>query len=143
MASNKVMMKLRLVEHAAMKTAVQSFEDAGISRGQPRVLDYLIEHDGCIQREIAACFNFNPASVSSVLSTMERDGYIERRAPKGDRRAQQVFLTPLGREKQQTVQSIHERTDEVCFDGFSAEELELFESMLERVMQNLQHNDEQ
>ena len=35
------------------KSLVASVKDTGLTPGQPKILDYLINHDGAIQREIA------------------------------------------------------------------------------------------
>ena len=44
------------------------FGKIGITKGQPRILDYLSENDGCIQREIAKHCHIEPATVFSKVS---------------------------------------------------------------------------
>lgn len=35
------------------KALISSVKDTGLTSGQPKVLDYLLRHDGAIQKEIA------------------------------------------------------------------------------------------
>ncbi|MDD4797356.1 MAG: MarR family transcriptional regulator, partial [Eubacteriales bacterium] len=74
------------------------FNAVDISPGQPRILRYLDSHDGCIQRDLAVHCHLEPASVTSVLGTMENKGYIVRTPVENDKRAQRVWLTEKGRE---------------------------------------------
>ena len=46
---------LLLYNHAVFqKQIMQHLSGSGLTLGQPKVLDYLLEHDGCIQKELAA-----------------------------------------------------------------------------------------
>ena len=51
-------------------------KNTGLTIGQPKVLDYLKEHDGSNQKEIAqACF-LEAGSLTSILNRMEDKGLI-------------------------------------------------------------------
>ena len=54
------------------KTLFGKIKETGLSIGQPKVLDYLKEHDGTTQREIAAACQIEPASLTSILNGMEK-----------------------------------------------------------------------
>ncbi len=108
-----------------------------LTAGQPRMLNYLYEHDGCIQREIAAACHLEPASVTSVLNSMEKAGLIERKQVKGDKRALEVWLTEKGYEKKKTVDEIFVALADECFNGFSEEEKILAGNFLNRIFNNM------
>lgn len=65
------------------KSLAASVRDTGLTPGQPKILDYLINHDGAIQREIAVSCHIEPASLTTILNGMENKGYIERRTDGG------------------------------------------------------------
>lgn len=65
------------------KKALNRLREAGLTAGQPKVLDYLQEHNGVNQKAIAAGCHMEPASVSSVLAGMEHAGLIRRQAEPG------------------------------------------------------------
>ena len=92
-------MQMQFVAHLFRRVTSAAFAKAGITRAQPWILDYLSEHDGCIQRELADRSHFDPASITSALAGMEEQGYVRRESVKGDKRALRVYLTELGREK--------------------------------------------
>ena len=128
--------------HVFRRLCDAEFAKCSVTRGMPFMLAYLQDHDGCIQRDLAKRWGLDPATVTSSLSTMEEAGLVERRPVPGDRRALQVFLTPLGRERAQFVDKVHKQYDDISFRGFSAEEKASFKAMLDRIEQNLQGADE-
>ena len=134
------MMKLGRAAHMNLHSSMYMLDSNGITRGMPPILNFLAENDGCIQRKIVDFFHFNPASVSSVLGTMESRGYIERKVRDGDKRAQCVYLTDLGRQKRAQVQEIHNTLESIALDGFTQEEREQFTSYIERIITNFKDN---
>ena len=65
------------------KSLAASVRDTGLTPGQPKILDYLINHDGAIQREIAVSCHIEPASLTAILNGMENKSCIERRTDGG------------------------------------------------------------
>ena len=61
------------------KALISSVKDTGLTSGQPKVLDYLLRHDGAIQKEIAIFCHIEPASLTAILNGMENKGYIKRK----------------------------------------------------------------
>ena len=125
------------------KMANSHFEELGITSGQPKLLDFLAEHDGCIQRELANHCHIEPATVTSILSSMEKAGLIERRQNPNDKRILNVFLTNKGRETQKSVFRVFQDLDRQCLTGFSEEEEKALMSYLSRVYENLYRKDEE
>lgn len=71
MLENQQLLARKLLERVA---------EEGLSSGQPKVLEFLLEHDGCMQKEIAHACSVEAASVTSLLNKMERDGLVQRRS---------------------------------------------------------------
>ena len=78
------------------KALVSSVKDTGLTPGQPKILDYLLHHDGAIQKEIAMFCHIEPASLTTILNGMEKKGYIERKSVENNRRSLHVYLTKTG-----------------------------------------------
>jgi len=119
------------------KRSQYKFAHAGILCGQPPVLDYLFTNDGCIQNEIACALKLEPATITSVLSNMERDGLIERRPNENDKRVSQVFLTDKGRETRLIARGLVAEMAKECFENFTEEEIEGAIAVLTQVKENL------
>ena len=61
------------------KKLMEQLKDTGLTLGQPKVLDYLKDHDGASQKEIAAGCLIEAGSLTSILNRMEEKGLIERK----------------------------------------------------------------
>ena len=104
------------------KALVASVKDTGLTPGQPKILDYLINHNGAIQREIAVSRHIEPASLTAILNGMESKGYIERKMDDRNRRSYHVYLTPLGREYADRLSLEFARIEQKALEGFSGSE---------------------
>lgn len=122
------------------KRLLNALKKASLTAGQPKVLDYLKDHDGAGQKEIAAACHIEPATLTSVLNRMEEKGMIERRMRNGNRRSLYVFLTEKGKELSDVVEREFYRAEEQALAGFSPEEREECRRMLRRICENLTEN---
>jgi DNA-binding MarR family transcriptional regulator len=113
------------------------FSKVGITGGQPKILDFLSESDGSIQREIANNCNIEPATVTSLLSIMEKSELIYRNQDPKDKRVLKVFLTDKGKMAQKEVERIFNLIDMECFEGFSEEEKSETIKILDRLYKNM------
>lgn len=108
-----------------------------LSAGQPKVLEYLIAHDGVAQKDIAEACIIEPATATSLLARMEKTGLIDRRSREDDKRYILVYLTEKGRAHAEASVNVLSDVEEHVFEGFSDAEREAFISYLERVNGNL------
>ena len=69
----------------------------GVPFGQWAFLRILWECDGLTQRALSREAGVMEPTTHAALAVMEREGYVVRRHPPGNRRDMQVFLTPRGR----------------------------------------------
>lgn len=132
--------RLFLVSRAHHNQASRMFGEIGLHRGQPQVLFKLGEHEGLAQSELAEKLELTPATLTNLLTRMERGGLIERRTDVVDSRCSRIFLTGDGRIKLAQAIEQTERMDETAFAGFSAEEQERLNQYLERIHKNLMGN---
>ena len=65
------------------RAVMAELSQAGLTAGQPKVLDYLGQHNGSIQKRIAAGCQIDPATLTGLLGRMEEKGLIERRSQDG------------------------------------------------------------
>lgn len=119
------------------KKLLNGLSDTCLTLGQPKVLDYLKEHNGASQKEIAAGCHIEAASLTSVLSRMEEKGMIERKMLHGNRRSLYVFLTDMGKELQESVEREFERIEGAAFAGITEEERKEFMAVFLKIYENL------
>jgi DNA-binding MarR family transcriptional regulator len=61
------------------------------------VLRVLLTGDGLKSSDVAARGWSSPGTLTSVVNTLVREGYVERRSDAGDRRIVRLFVTDKGR----------------------------------------------
>ncbi len=113
-------------------------EEIGLYRGQQFVLCALWSEEGITHSELADRLGVHPATISNALQRMERAGFVERRPDLEDQRVSRVYLTDAGREIQGAVERIWAELEVETMKGFSEEEREALERLLERVYENLE-----
>lgn len=119
------------------KSLLEQLRDTGLTIGQPKILDYLKDHDGSNQKEIArACF-LEAGSLTIILNKMEEKGLIERRILNGNRRSFHIYLTAEGKEKQQLVEKAFSEIEKKALTDIPEEELAQFMSVYNRIYANL------
>ena len=116
------------------KSLLTSIKDSELTPGQPKILDYLQNHNGCVQKEIAKGCHIEPASITVILKGMESKGYIERKMLNGDRRSLYVFLTEKGKSAFLHHASFNKRMTEEVLKQVEEEELPVLGKMLEGLL---------
>lgn len=111
--------------------------DVEMHRGQVPILDYIITNDGCTQAEAAAFLGVTPASVALSAKRMAAAGLIERSADEEDMRRNHLSATEKGKRAFEDFMAVFHEIDERMFEGFSDEELNLFNEMLMRMIENI------
>ena len=63
---------LLMADHAMLQKLVMSrIKPLGLTTGQPKVLDFLQDHDGAMQKDIAQGCHIEPSSLSTILGGMD------------------------------------------------------------------------
>ena len=86
-------MELRELVHDFISISVihryrisKSASRVGLYFGQPSILRYITEQDGCTQKELAEALHISPASAATSLKRIEKAGLITRTADSQDSR---------------------------------------------------------
>ena len=119
------------------KKLMEQLADTGLTLGQPKVLDYLKDHDGVSQKEIAAGCLIEAGSLTSILNRMEEKDLIERKMLNGNRRTFHIFMTESGKKNQKLVEEAFKKIEKTALNGISEEEQKLFMEIFCRIYRNL------
>lgn len=119
------------------KKLMEQLKDTGLTLGQPKVLDYLKNHDGASQKEIAAGCLIEAGSLTSILNRMEEKGLIERKMLNGNRRTFHIFMTETGRKNQKLVEKNFEKIEETALKGITEAEQKVFMDIFRKIYSNL------
>ena len=116
---------------------LERLKNTGLTIGQPKVLDYLRNHDGSSQKEIAQSCFLEAGSLTSILNRMEEKGLIERRMLNGNRRTFHVFLTEAGWKSQKLVEESFLEIEKRALKGMSQEEFDVYLASSKKIFKNL------
>lgn len=113
-----------------------------LTAGQPKVLDYLGKHNGCIQKAIATGCQIEPATLTGILSRMEEKKLIKRQTKDGNKRSLYVYLTDEGKRLQEIVNDTFEKVENEILSGISESEKEQFINTFFKICNNMTNTEE-
>lgn len=126
--------KLELVRKLQHRKETEEFK---LYFGQMPVLDFVSNHPGCTQVEIAEFLQVSPASIALSTKRLQKAGYITKEVDPDNLRCKRLMLTESGERARRLS---HERLDEMdkrMFEGFSEEEMVTLTMLLDRATMNL------
>lgn len=135
---NSLHYKLRICHTNCQKSIVIDIRSkTDLRPGEPKILEFLAEHEPCEQKVIAAGCNLDSASVTGILGRMEKRGLIKRETKNGNRRSLYVSRTEHGEQMTEVVEETFTFVDKRAVEGLTKAEVKELERLLERVSQNL------
>ena len=133
---------LIMAEHSMFqKELLAKLKDSGLTIGQPKILDYLKDHDGTSQKDIARGCHIEPGTLTTLLNRMEEAGLVERHMMNGNRRSLYVFLTDKGKEQLELVTAAFTEMEAEAFRGLSETERKTFMDLFLRIYANTSRED--
>lgn len=110
--------------------------DVGLYFGQPPIIEYILYHDGCTQKNIAEHFNVTPASIALSTKRLQKAGYIEKKTDEKNLRCNSLHVTDLGRDVSRKWRKKIDVFTQSIFSGFNEDELADFCGYLQRMNEN-------
>ncbi len=104
------------------------------------VIGYLYEnrHKDVFQRDIEKQFSVRRPTMTAILQLMEKNGLILREKCETDARLKRIKLTPLALGVHEQHERDIEAFENYIREGVSAEELETFFKVLEKISNNVE-----
>ena len=121
------------------KQLFANVKSLGLTTGQPKVLDYLQDHDGSSQKEIAKGCHIEPATLTSLLAGMEKKELITRSMKEGDRRMLYVSLTKKGWKLQAQINAEFSRLEQMAMQKMSEGDKAMLIQLLSQIYENMAH----
>jgi len=127
-----------------VRTADLLFERIGrilrplnVSAAGGLVLGLLRDHGSMSPSELGDRLIVTRATVTGLLDSLERRGYVERSPNPSDRRSLTVALTPAGQTVLQRLRTLVHEREKAWMSGFSEAELVDYIEMLHRIQDHL------
>jgi DNA-binding MarR family transcriptional regulator len=105
--------------------------------GQIDTLDLLAQAESWRMRDLAAALRVDASTATRAVDRLVSAGLAERTRPSADARAVAVALTPLGRDRHDTVMARRRIAMDRILEGFATEERAVLADLLERLVAGL------
>lgn len=112
--------------------------EIGVYPGQAVILQVLSEMEGCNQRRLSDLLNVKTTTITVNLRRMENAGLVYKTVEESDRRLNHVYLTPLGREKAEQINTLFEEEGKFLFEDYTPDELKQIENLLTQLYEKLE-----
>lgn len=128
---------LFLIETSRKNKLSPIYSHMGLTAGQPRVLNCLLEKDSITQKELSMQCMIDPTTLSRILDKLENKNYIKRIPHPTCRRSFQIILTENGRTLAQQIEQILSKTTLQMLDGITEQQLQQSISVMKKIYENL------
>lgn len=106
-----------------------------LTHGQFFMMVAILEEEGLLPSEIAEKTSQDRATTTGLLDRLEKDGWIERKADRADRRSLRIFLTQHARDHKENIMTLFEETNQKFLNCFSQDEWSQMQGFLTRLDQ--------
>jgi len=112
-------------------------EEIGLHKGQGFILFHLWHHDGIAQNVIAHARHVSPATVTSMLQRMERDGWITRERDLEDQRIVRVHITEKAKAMREEARNAFRDLEKEVTSVLTKDERKTLQRLLEKLHEHL------
>jgi DNA-binding MarR family transcriptional regulator len=130
--------QVRMTHRALQRYLQAQIEPHGVTLGMWYFLRALWREDGITQRELSRRIGTMEPTTLTAISAMEREGLVTRVRDTRDRRKQNVFLTPKGRQLGVELLPLAAEVVDRATAGFSHREVQLLLNFLSEIQRNLE-----
>ena len=116
----------------------KKLEQIGIYPGQQILIELIHKNQGISQAQLAKLSIRTPATITTMLSHMENNGYISKKVDEKDKRATSLFLTTKGEKILKQIKT--QKKEEMCIilKDITDEELTTIHNVLQKIKNNLE-----
>lgn len=145
MESKRLFGKMCFLHRQLSRENLKLFAEAGITPVQMHTLNILhvssINGTRICQKDIEKTINLRPSSVSTLLSKLEKGGFIKRTQAEGDARAKWLELTGKGEEVCIKGKLVMDGCDSLVETALSEEEQNEFSRLIDKIINNIRDAD--
>ena len=105
--------------------------------GQDNLLCRLWREDGITHMQLSERLNCEPPTVTNMVKTLGKKGFIYRKKDSADGRVSRVYLTEKGIKIRDSIERIWKKQQEKLLKGLSADGRKLLNQLLKQMENNL------
>ena len=105
--------------------------------GQDNLLCKLWREDGITQMQLTEYLNCEPPTVTNMVKTLEKKGFVYRKKDSVDGRVSRVYLTEKGLAVREPISQIWRKQQDKLLKGLTEEDRVLLHKFLQQMEKNL------
>ena len=114
-----------IVRRRIQAMVVEALSDLGLTYAEFSLMLLLYDREGCSQDDMTNLLHVDKAAITRVIKKLEERGFLFRRHDDQDRRMKRLYVTDLGRSKEQTIKNIVRRIMDYMTEDLSQQERDL------------------
>ena len=122
---------------AHRRLVLKEYMRIGLNSGQPRILQYISKHQGCLHKDVAKNCGLDPSTITNSVNQLVKKGLLRREIFDSNRRETHLYVTETGHEIVQQCNKMMEEFDKQCMAGFTEEEKYWFEHCMKKLYKNM------
>lgn len=129
-----------MLNRALRRNYDRQLKDFGLTPCQFEVLIILCEEDGILLSELGRRVSRDGPTITGVIDRMEKKMLVKRKRDSRDRRVVKVILTPKGKGMEEQLSLTKKQILEKITKDLSARELTLLDTVLVKMMKNVEED---
>jgi MarR family transcriptional regulator, organic hydroperoxide resistance regulator len=136
-ADKRLFYKLNISQRVLMKYVDREITNKlGVSVVQTAALFYILQHDGCLLKDLSSVLLQNNSATTTLVERMEKNGLIVKKNSDTDGRASQLFLTDKGRDIGEKAHPMVAEYNRSLLEQFTVSEIEVVHRFLDTIIAN-------
>ena len=108
-----------------------------LNKVQAEVLLFLRDDNGANLTEINELFLFNKATITKIITHLEKYNYVNRVVSESDRREKGIYLTDKGRNIFPSITEVLKGWEDILIDNIPNADIEKIRSILAKMVDNI------
>nr|QBQ84360.1 MarR transcriptional regulator [Candidatus Lokiarchaeota archaeon] len=121
---------------------LQKYDISELDSSKGRIMFALWKKDKRPIYELVEETQLSKSTITAMLDKLEESGFIERRPSKQDRREVLIYLTLKDKSMQSKYIEVSKEMTNIFYQQFMEHEIDEFEEMLSRILENLKKYEE-
>lgn len=128
------------LSNTIVKNRNRHLQALGLTAAQADAMQYILAHEGASISDLKDELGITHQTAWGIVQRMEARRWISLSRSAADRRRQQIFSTPSGKELGEAMLRNRERTGSLLVQGMTVEEQQMFFRLTSRAYENVQHD---
>lgn len=134
----EILREIGMIARALDSISNIEFKEYDLTKGQYLYLVRICENPGIIQEKLAERIKVDRTTASRAIKKLEKNGFIERREDKYNKKIKKIFPTMKGENVYPKIKRENDHSNSIALAGFSEREVEIISHLLQRVRKNIE-----